>query len=83
MLTVITDTATSWIIRKRTSPPTPACSLRCGYSAVPLAPRSTDPETAEPHPQPRRDGTALFWLVECVSLICQPIPKPAVNGGIR
>ena len=26
----------------------PACSLRCDYSTVPLAPRSTDPETTLP-----------------------------------
>jgi hypothetical protein len=35
-----------------------ACALRSDYSAVPLAPRPTDPESAYPHPQPSEDGTA-------------------------
>jgi hypothetical protein len=35
-----------------------ARALRCDYSAVPLAPRATDPETASPRPQPSGNGTS-------------------------
>jgi hypothetical protein len=56
-----------------------ACSLRCDYSAVPLAPRATDPATAPPPSSFWGNGTAPFALLGWVSLIFPPIPQPAVN----
>ena len=53
--------------------------LGCDYSTAPLAPRSTDPETAYPHPSAFRGWHSAFAMLGCVSLIFQPIPKPAVN----